>query len=134
MYTKVIRNIVGLAILCGAAQSAQTGEVDELAIDQLPRGRQIEIRTAAQSYRIEMIDRSTGAARAKLSADGKNYADAQTIYLLGATRGRQQDDGGITLVLMHQVKVGMSMELGIGSLEEADRWISAPVKRITVNK
>lgn len=132
MYTKAIRCIVGLAILFCAARSAQTREIEELSIDELPPGQQIEIQTTARFYRIEMIDRSTGAVQAEVSTDGRKYADAHRIYLLGATRRPQQGDGGITLVIMHRIKVGMSMELGIRSLQEADRWISSPVKRITV--
>ena len=130
MCTKIIHSIVGLAILFGAARAAQTREIEELSIDELPPGQQIEIQTTARFYRIEMIDQSTGAAQANVSIDGQKYGEPQRLYLLGATWGRQQGDGGITLVIMHRVKVGMSMELGIRSLEEADRWISSPVKRI----
>ena len=110
--TKAIRCIVGLGILFGLARSAQTREIEEFCIDELPPGQQIEIQTTARFYRIEVIDRSTGAAQAEVSTDGRKYGEAHRIYLLGATRGRQQGDGGITLVVMHRIKVGMSMPTG----------------------
>ncbi len=55
------------------------------------------------------------------------FAPPGSLYLLGATAGRQARQ---MLVLMHEVKVGMRMELGVGDLAEKNREITGEVKAI----
>ena len=132
MYTNVARCAVGLALLLGTAGWVQAKNNQELSLRDLQPGQTVEIQTAERTFRFQMIDRSTGQAEARVSVDGVRFGEPGRVFLLGATRGRQSGGGGITFVIMHRVKVGMAMELGIPSMAENDRWISSPVKRIAL--
>jgi hypothetical protein len=90
-------------------------------------GQQFEIATAGQVFRGHLLDRSTGECQLSVSDDGESFSPARTIYLLGATTGPQD---GQMLVLMHAVKVGMKMELGVSDLERKNRLITGEVKAI----
>ena len=73
------------------------------------------------------VDRSTGECQLATSADGANFDSPRTVYVLGATAGRQARQ---MLVLMHEVKVGLKMELGVGDLEPRNRQITGEVQAI----
>ena len=64
------------------------------------------------------------------STDGQRFGQPTTVYLLGATAGRQHQQ---TMVLMQQVKVGLKMELGMGDLEEKNREITSEVTAIRLD-
>lgn len=115
-----------LAALATTAAARDT-EVASLAHDQLAAGQRFEIQTADQVYRGELVDRATGECRIAASVDGRTFTPPRTVYLLGATAGRQARQ---MLVLMHEVKVGMKMELGVGDLAEMNRQITSEVKTI----
>jgi hypothetical protein len=81
-------------------------------------------------YRGQLVDRTTGQCQIATSSDGEHFSSPSTVYLLGATAGRQQRQ---MLVLMHDVKVGMKMELGLGDLEQKHRQITSEVKAIRLD-
>jgi len=123
-----------VAVVCAICFAPSTSEAatDSFAISTLKRGQQIEVQTDKRYFRFRVVDPTTGQMIGSMSEDGQEFGEAATVYLLGATRGRQQGDGGITLMRMHELKVGMSMELGVFDLKQKNRWITAPVRRFAV--
>jgi hypothetical protein len=102
-------------------------EVATLAHRQLAVGQKFEIATQDQVFRGQLLDRSTGECQLAASDDGRTFAPVRTVYLLGATVGPQDRQ---MLVLMHEVKVGMKMELGLDDLEQKNRRITGEVRAI----
>jgi hypothetical protein len=102
-------------------------EVSSLTHRQMAVGQKFEIATADQVFRGQLLDRATGECQLAVSDDGETFSPARTMYLLGATAGPQDRQ---MLVLMHAVKVGMKMELGVNDLEQQNRRITGEVKAI----
>ncbi len=123
--------MIGLsaAVLCALATTAVASdtEVPSLSHKQLAVGQKFEIATADHVYRGELVDRDTGACHVATSADGATFSTPRTVYLLGATAGPQPRQ---MLVLMHEVKVGLKMELGVDDLDARHRHITSEVKSI----
>jgi hypothetical protein len=111
----------------GISANAPGREVSSITHDKLAVGQPFEIATNDHVFRGQLIDRSTGACQMTMSADGERFSPARTVYLLGATVGPQERQ---TLVIMHEVKVGLKMELGIDDLEQKNRLITGEVKAI----
>lgn len=107
--------------------SAADREVPALAHSQMAVGQQFEIQTVDRVYRGQIVDRANGKCQIATSDDGTHFGSPKTVYLLGATAGPQ---GHQMLVLMHGVKVGLKMELGLGDLEEKNRQVTSEVKAI----
>jgi hypothetical protein len=102
-------------------------EVDSLCHSQLDPGQKFEIQTADRIYRGQLLDRATGQCQLASSADGATFDAPRTVYLLGATTGRQDRQ---MFVLMHEVKVGLKMELGLGDLDSRHRQLTDEVTAI----
>ena len=115
--------LFALATMAAAADT----EVASLSHHQLAVGQKFEIQTVDRVYRGELVDRATGQCRLATSADGASFTAPRSVYLLGATAGSQDRQ---MLVLMHDVKVGLKMELGIGDLDAKNRHITSEVKAI----
>ncbi|MGD9720699.1 MAG: hypothetical protein AB7O59_16150 [Pirellulales bacterium] len=115
--------LVALATMAAAADK----DVPTLTHQQLAVGQEFVIRTTDAAYRGQLVDRATGECRMAVSADGKNFGEPRTMYLLGATAGPQARQ---MLVLMHEVKVGLKMELGVGDLDARHRHITGEVTSI----
>lgn len=126
-----IANATGLSAteLSATGAGATGAEVGSLSHDRLATGQKFEIQTADRVYRGEMVDRSTGQCQLASSTDGTTFTPARTVYLLGATAGRQARQ---MLVVMHAVKIGQKMELGLGDLEQKNRHVTAEVQGIRV--
>jgi hypothetical protein len=123
-----VRTAAVLAALAFAGAS-NGQEVKSLAYYQLAVGQRFEIQTENCLYRGQLLNRSTGEAVMSAARDGQIFGPERTVFLLGATQGRQE---GYLLVLMHQVKVDMKMELGIDDLADEHRYVTAPVTSIRV--
>jgi hypothetical protein len=129
--TMLMRGAVGLcALAAGSAVAAD--DVDRFRLKDLNAGSRFEIATADRVFRAELLDPKTGETRMTASWDGMNFTEPRTVFLLGATQGRQPDAGGLMLVKMHEVRSGMGLELGVGSMEEKDRIVTGPVHAIRV--
>jgi hypothetical protein len=117
------------SLLFSLATMAAAGntEVISLAQSRLAVGQKFEIQTTGCAYRGHIVDRATGKCQLATSLDGENFSPPQTVYLLGATAGRQANQ---TLIMMHEIKVGMKMELGLGDLEQKNREITSEVTAI----
>lgn len=102
-------------------------EVSSLPHTRMAVGQKFEIRTADRAYRGWVVDRTTGECQIAISNDGETFSPPRAIFLLGATAGREANQ---MLVLMHEIKVGMKMELGVGDLEQKHREITSEVKAI----
>jgi hypothetical protein len=102
-------------------------EVTSVSSRQLNVGQKFEIRTDDCVYRGQMVDRTSGQCLLTTSPDGTHFTAPRTVYLLGATAGQQDRQ---SLVLMHEVKVGLKMELGLDDLAEKNRQITGEVRTI----
>jgi hypothetical protein len=94
-------------------------------------GQKFEIQTADRTFRGKLLDQATGECQLATSTDGTNFGPPRTVYVLGATAGRQANQ---MLVLMHDVKVGMKMELGLGDLDQKHRHITSEVTAIKIGE
>lgn len=112
---------------------SRAGECDRLCIKDLKPGDLLEVVTSDAIYRAQLLDPTTGETRMVASSDGLEFSQPHTVYLLGATQGRNADAGGLMLVKMNEVKKGMRLELGVGSLGQADRRITQTVQSIRVD-
>ena len=119
--------LFALATMAAAADK----EVPSLCHSQMAVGQKFEIQTADCVYRGELVDRASGQCQLASSVDGTNFTPPRTVFLLGATAGRHARQ---MLVLMHEVKVGMKMELGLGDLDEKHRQITSEVKAIKLGE
>ena len=116
-------------VLCALATMATAvdTEVFSMSHSQLTAGQTFEIATADRVFRGHVVDPKTGRCEVATSVDGAAFSEPRTVYLLGATAGPQPQQ---MLVLMHEVKVGLRMELGIGDLDAKHRQITSEVKSI----
>jgi hypothetical protein len=123
------------ALLCAlaAAANARADDVKQIRLENLNPGSRFEISTTNRVYRGEMVDPTTGEARLAASRDGAQFSEPQTVFLLGATQGRQAQAGGLMLVKMNQLQTGMCIELGLGSLQDADRCVTEPVRSLHID-
>jgi hypothetical protein len=101
--------------------------VTSITHDRMPLGQEFVIETADEVYRGQLLDRTTGECQMAIARHGDEFSPSRTIYLLGATAGPQDEQ---TLVLMHEVKVGLKMELGLDDLDAKNRVITGEVKAI----
>ena len=108
------------------AATADT-EVSSLSHNQLTAGRKFDVETADRLFRVQMVEPNSGECQMAISSDGESFTAPRTVYLLGATGGRQ---GNQMLVLMREVKVGMKMELSLGDREQRHRHITSEVTAI----
>jgi hypothetical protein len=116
-----------LAIALASMAAVGNTEVAAFSHRQLTAGQAFEIRTADCVYRGQMVDSATGECQVATSTDGTTFTQPRTVYLLGSTVGPQARQ---MLVLMHDVKVGLKLELGLGNLEAKNRLITSEVKSI----
>ncbi len=101
-------------------------EVSSLTHDKVALGQTFQIETTDQVFRGQLLDRTTGECQMTISSGGR-FAPRRTVYLLGATAGPQDRQ---MLVLMHEVKVGLRMELGLDDLDQKHRLITGEVRTI----
>ena len=122
------------ALVCALAVQAVAdgGELSRLTVGELSPGSRLEITTTDRVYQGEIVDPTTGETRMSASWDGVRFTEPRTVFLLGATQGRYAEAGGLMLVKMNQLQRGMRMELGVGSLHERNRHLTAPVRSIEV--
>jgi len=95
-------------------------------------GQQFEIATTDQVIRGALIDPATGECLAATARAGNRFGAPRRLWLLGATQGTQPGAGGLQLTFMHQVRVGMKMEVGVGDLDRENRIVTQPVRSITL--
>jgi len=107
--------------------AAPDTQVSSITHDRMPVGQAFQIETDDHVYRGQLLDRHTGECQMTMSRDGATFSPTRTVYLLGATSGLQERQ---MLVVMHQVKVGLKMELGIDDLEQKNRVVTGEVKAI----
>ncbi|MCE9553299.1 MAG: hypothetical protein K8T91_07965 [Planctomycetes bacterium] len=109
---------------------ASTTPVMSMEHRGLQPGQRFEIVTKHHVMRGEFIDPDTGECVVAKSSRGRPFGPPQRLWLLGATQGRQSGAGGLQMTLMHQVRVGMKMELGRGDLSRENRTVTEPVQSI----
>lgn len=95
-------------------------------------GQRFEIATSDHVMRGKFVDPATGECLAATSDFGQQFGQPQHLWLLGATQGNQPGAGGLQLTFMHQIRVGMKMELGLGDLSREHRVVTQPVRSITL--
>jgi hypothetical protein len=127
----MICHSASLLIALATTAAAGNTDVSSLSHTRLAVGQKFEIRTADRAYRGWVVDRSTGECQIAVSNDGEIFSPPRPVFLLGATVGPQ---GKQMLVLMHEIKVGMKMELGLGDLEQKHREITSEVKAIKIGE
>jgi hypothetical protein len=117
------------SLLFALATIAFAGDKEVASLDhsRLAAGQRFEIQTADCLFRGELVDRTTGQCQLAASSDGTNFTPPRRVYLLGATAGPQDRQ---MLVLMHQVRVGLRMELGREDLDQQHREVTSEVKAI----
>lgn len=115
-----------------AVPPVSDGPVVTLSHHWVRPGQRFEIATLDHVMRGEFVDPATGECLAATSAFGQQFGQPQRLWLLGATQGNQPGAGGLQLTFMHQIRVGMKMELGVGDLSREHRVVTQPVRSITL--
>ena len=125
----------GTALVCAitAGAAAHGDEIKRVVLHDLPAGSKLEFATSDRIYRAEVTNPATGEAKLAASADGIKFSEARTVFLLGATQGQNAEAGGQMFVKMDQVQTGLRLELGLGSLEAQDRYLTDPIRSIRVD-
>jgi len=113
-----------------AAPPVSSLPVASMHHSQVQPGQRFEIATQNYVMRGEFLDPETGECIAAKSTLGRPFGQPQRLWLLGATQGAQPGTGGLQLTLMHQVRVGMKMEVGRGDLSRENRTVTGPVQSI----
>ncbi len=117
-----------LLVLASASSLGEGQQVNQVWLRELNADQRFEIQTAERYYRARLVDPATGEALVSVSRDGVHFSQPARVYFLGWTKGRYPE----LLVGMGQIRVGERVELGLGTLAEADRALSAPVHAIRV--
>ena len=117
-----------LVVWAVLAAPASPQDLDQLWLSQLKAGQKIEISTALRHYRATIVDPISGEALVTVSSDGTRFSPPAKVFLIGATAGRYPE----MMVKMGQLQVGLRIELGLGSLAQADRALSEPVKSLRI--
>jgi hypothetical protein len=120
------------ALFALVSASASADDVASLKLGDLARGTRIRIATAEQVYRGELVDPATGKAKMAVSDDGQQFSQPRIVYVLGATQGQSDESSGSMLVKMNQLQTGLRLELGVGSMEQRDRYLTPPIRSIRV--
>ena len=119
--------LIALATMAGVNDT----EVPSVSHGQMVAGQKFEIQTTDRVFRGQVLDRATGECQMAISTDNGKFSPPRTVYLLGCTSGPQARQ---TLVLMHEVKVGLKMELGLDDLEQRNRVITSEVRAIRLGE
>ncbi len=101
--------------------------VTSITHDRMPLGQEFVIETTDEIFRGHLLNRATGECQMTIARHGAEFSPSRTVYLLGATAGPQEQQ---TLILMHAVKIGLKMELGLDDLDAKNRIITGEVKAI----
>lgn len=121
------------ALVVGVSPSlADDEQVTSLRLNSLTPGQMLRITTEYREYRIELLDVHSGESLVSASTDGIQFCKPETMFIVGATRGRQVDDGGFSLVLMGEIYEGQRIEWGRGSLAPEDRGTTSPVQSVWI--
>ncbi|MCE9557260.1 MAG: hypothetical protein K8T91_28260 [Planctomycetes bacterium] len=115
-----------------AVPPVSEGPVVSLSHNLVRPGQRFEIATLDRVMRGEFVDPATGECLAATKSFGQQFGQPQRLWLLGATQGNQPGAGGLQLTFMHQIRVGMKMELGLGDLSREHRVVTQPVRSITL--
>ncbi len=129
-FATMLKRSVALLCVFAAANFARADELRRLAIGDLSAGSRLEVATADCVYRAKITNPATGEARMAASTDGVKFSEPQTVFLLGSTQGRSVEAGGLMFVKMNQLQTGMRIELGLGSMEACDRYLTEPIRSI----
>ena len=130
----VCRTAIALGALALSVLPARGAEdhLDSIRFNTLSAGRKLVVRTAQREYYLQLVDPKTGEALVEASQDGSSFSPPQKMFLLGATPGAEPDQGGFSLVRMGEIRQGMSMEWGRGSLSREARGTTSPVRSISL--
>jgi hypothetical protein len=130
----VCRTAIALAALVMSVFPAKAAEdpSHSIRLNTLSAGQRLMIRTAEREYRLQLVDPKTGESLVAGSLDGKEFSTPEKMFVVGATRGADANTGGYSLVLMGEIRQGMSIEWGRGSLDAETRGTTSPVRSISV--
>jgi len=113
-----------------AVNAAEKLESASIRLRTLPLGQVLRVDTDDRTYHVQIVNGKTGEALVADSVDGKQFAEPVRMFILGATQGRQPDDGGLSLVIAGELKEGMRMEWSRDSADSPDRGVTSPVRAI----
>ena len=124
----ILRYAACLALCAVAAASARAETPARVFLADLQPQDRLEVHTSKYVLRCEIVDPVTGEALAALSPDGTRFGRVDRVFLLGSTLGRHEE--GLMLVRMGEVRQGLRVELGVGTLEAKNRRLTEPVQAI----
>ncbi len=131
----VCRTAIALAALVVSVlpASAKQEHAVTLRWTSLPAGQHLRIRTAERQYRVQLVNPATGEALVAGSLDGQQFSPPEKMFLLGASHVPQPEDGGFAIVLMGELREGLCIEWGRGSLAPENRGTTSPVRSLTLS-
>jgi hypothetical protein len=132
--TSVLTGSLALATLVclSTAANAANPSPRDVVLEELSAGDVLEVTTAKGRFQFEMVNAQTGETRGRAAYGSDPYGRERQVFVLGSTHGREALGQGMMLVQMHRVRVGMRLELGIGSQQQHDRQLTEAVRSIRV--
>jgi hypothetical protein len=129
MRTLVLAVAVCFCPIARGSTAAAESAPAEHSLRRMVAGQQLEIRTSSRLYQVKLLDPLSGKASVRISTDeGRSFRSPQQVYLLGATPGRTP--GQMLFTRSGVVRIGLKMELGIGSLDQKHRAFSRVVQSV----
>ena len=123
--------LASLVCLSTATEAANPGPRD-IVLEDLSAGDVLEVTTAKGRYTFEIVNAETGEARGRAAYGGAPYGQTRRVFVFGSTHGREALGQGMMLIQMNRVRVGMRLELGVGSEKQQDRHLTEAVRSIRV--
>jgi hypothetical protein len=129
--TMICRTAIALFALayCVPAQSSEP--VRSLQLSKLAKQQSFNISTAERKYQVILVDPVTGESLVRSSLNGETFGQAERMFIVGASSERQPHDGAISVVFMGEIREGMCIEWGKGSLDHKDRGTTTPIRGIS---
>lgn len=128
----VCRTAMALLALAYCVPAQGSEPIRSLQLTKLPKQQSFQITTDNRQYRVLLVDPATGESLVNTSHDGETYGSQEHVFIVGAFRERQPQDGAITIVYMGEIHEGMCIEWGKGSLDHQDRGSTSPVRAISL--
>ena len=130
--TSALTGGLALASLVCLSTAAHAASPTDVMLEDLSAGDVLEVTTAKGRFEFEVVNAKTGEMRGRAAYGGDPFGRQRRVFVLGSTRGREALGQGMMPVQMHRIRVGMRLELGIGSQQQRDRHLTETVKTIRV--
>ena len=127
----VCRTAIALVALAYCVPVPASEPIRSLQLAKLSKQQSFNVSTAERQYRVVLVDPVSGESQVSTSLDGETFGSSEQMFIVGALSERQPEDGAISIVFMGEIREGLCIEWGKGSLEQKHRGTTSPVRTIS---